>query len=147
MIASDAEGQRKFEDYAYVLDYLPQGKPGITWVTYRAEPTVQLIGEDYFTLLETLAGIILFQCLFLFNRQNTENRHLIINTILAGHSSRSICSFEMCCRTYKCRKKKQMHINIWQPAASFFRHRMPLRKCEGWEVSGNACIRSGSPCR
>jgi putative nucleotide binding protein len=52
MIASDAEGQRKFEDYAYVLDYLPQGKPGITWLTYRAEPTVQLIGEDYFTLLE-----------------------------------------------------------------------------------------------
>jgi putative nucleotide binding protein len=41
---------KKFEDNAYVLDFLPHGK--IRAERFRAEPIVQLIGETYFTLLE-----------------------------------------------------------------------------------------------
>lgn len=44
--------QKKFEDYAYVLDYLAHGKAGGTRQGFRAEPLVQLIGESFFTLLE-----------------------------------------------------------------------------------------------
>ncbi|MEM0372394.1 MAG: DUF655 domain-containing protein [archaeon] len=36
------------EDYAIVLDYLPQGYAG----SFKKEPTVQAIGERYFALLE-----------------------------------------------------------------------------------------------
>lgn len=42
--------EKKFEDFAYVLDYFPQGKIGSS--TFKAEPLVQVIGENYFTLLE-----------------------------------------------------------------------------------------------
>ena len=43
---------KKFEDYAYVLDYLAHGKAGILRGEYKAEPIIQLMGETYFTLLE-----------------------------------------------------------------------------------------------
>lgn len=41
---------RFFEEYAYVLDYLPHGRP----LPNRpfATPTIQIIGENYFILLE-----------------------------------------------------------------------------------------------
>ncbi len=44
--------QRKFEDFAFVLDFLAQGMMGRG--AYRAEPMVQLLGESYFTLLEAI---------------------------------------------------------------------------------------------
>ncbi len=44
--------QKKFEDYAYVLDYLAHGKSGGARPSFKAEPLVQLIGESFFTLLE-----------------------------------------------------------------------------------------------
>ncbi len=44
--------QKKFEDYAYVLDYMARGKSGGARQNFRAEPLVQLIGESFFTLLE-----------------------------------------------------------------------------------------------
>ena len=43
---------KRYEEFAYVLDYLPQGKSGGGRLRYSAEPVVQLLGEDYFTLLE-----------------------------------------------------------------------------------------------
>ncbi len=46
------EKRKLFEDYAYVLDYLPRGRVGAGGAHFRVEPTVQLIGEAYFTLLE-----------------------------------------------------------------------------------------------
>jgi putative nucleotide binding protein len=50
--------EKRYEEYAYVLDFLPHGRPGIR-VTgragYRAGALVQLIGEEFFTLLEALA--------------------------------------------------------------------------------------------
>ncbi|MEM2094007.1 MAG: DUF655 domain-containing protein [Candidatus Bathyarchaeia archaeon] len=55
--------QKKFEDYAYVLDYLAHGKAGLSKGVYKAEPLVQLMGETYFTLLEATprSGVILNQ--------------------------------------------------------------------------------------
>jgi putative nucleotide binding protein len=43
---------KRYEEYAYVLDYLPRGRPGVGRLRYRTEPVVQLLGEKYFTLLE-----------------------------------------------------------------------------------------------
>ena len=40
------------EEYAYVLDYLPMGNPTDRHPWHRNRPVVQLIGEDYFTLME-----------------------------------------------------------------------------------------------
>jgi len=45
--------QRRYEEYAYVLDFIPNGK-SIT-VKGRSGPIVQAIGEEMFTLLEILA--------------------------------------------------------------------------------------------
>jgi len=46
--------RKKYEEYAWVLDHLPQGRPGIAGSTYRAEPLIQAIGETFFTLLEAV---------------------------------------------------------------------------------------------
>jgi len=40
-----------YEEYAYVLDFLPYGKPS-SRPAYRAGAVVQVTGESYFTLLE-----------------------------------------------------------------------------------------------
>jgi len=52
--------QQIYEEYAYVIDYLPYGKPGLR-LKRRAGAIVQLIGEEYFTLLEAAVkeGVIL----------------------------------------------------------------------------------------
>jgi len=47
----EKEGKHLYEEYAYVLDFLPFGKPGMRG-KYRMGAVVQLIGENYFTLLE-----------------------------------------------------------------------------------------------
>ena len=44
--------QRLYEEYAYVLDYLQYGRPATDKPRHLALPTVQVIGETYFTLLE-----------------------------------------------------------------------------------------------
>ncbi len=38
------------EDYAIVLDYLPKGKPG----AFKPEPVAQIIGTEFFSLLEVV---------------------------------------------------------------------------------------------
>ncbi|MET1101683.1 MAG: DUF655 domain-containing protein [Pyrodictiaceae archaeon] len=43
---------RRFEEFAYVLDYKPLGNPTDRHPQHRSMPIVQLIGEDYFMLLE-----------------------------------------------------------------------------------------------
>jgi len=56
----ERESKHLYEENAYVLDYLPFGKPGARG-KYRAGAVVQLIGESYFTLLEAnvKVGVIL----------------------------------------------------------------------------------------
>jgi putative nucleotide binding protein len=43
---------RLYEEYAYVLDFLQYGRPVVDKSRHLALPTVQVIGETYFTLLE-----------------------------------------------------------------------------------------------
>lgn len=55
-MANEEKGPKrgqKYEAYAYVLDHLPHGRPGANR-RYRAGTLVQLIGEEYFTLLEAI---------------------------------------------------------------------------------------------
>ena len=56
----DISPQQIYEEYAYVADFLPYGKPGLR-TKYRPEAVVQLVGEIYFTLLEATVreGIVL----------------------------------------------------------------------------------------
>ncbi|MGC9345695.1 MAG: DUF655 domain-containing protein [Candidatus Bathyarchaeales archaeon] len=56
--------EKRYEEYAYVLDFLPHGRPGIRpsgRAGYRAGALVQLVGEEFFTLLEALVkeGVVL----------------------------------------------------------------------------------------
>ncbi|MCQ4152850.1 MAG: DUF655 domain-containing protein [Archaeoglobi archaeon] len=46
------ERTEKFEDYAYVLDFLPYGHVEDKRPIHKREPLAQVIGERYFTLLE-----------------------------------------------------------------------------------------------
>ena len=50
--------EKRYEENAYVLDFLPYGRPGTRptgRAGYRAGALVQLLGEEFFTLLEALA--------------------------------------------------------------------------------------------
>ncbi|MGQ9566237.1 MAG: DUF655 domain-containing protein [Candidatus Bathyarchaeales archaeon] len=43
--------EKRYEEYGYVLDFLPHGRAAAR-AGYRAGALVQLVGEEYFTLLE-----------------------------------------------------------------------------------------------
>jgi len=45
--------EKRYEAHAYVLDFLPHGRPGAR-PSYRAGALVQVVGEGYFTLLEAI---------------------------------------------------------------------------------------------
>jgi putative nucleotide binding protein len=47
------ERDKRYEEYAYVLDYLPYGRPSAR-PNYRAGALVQVVGEEFFTLLEAI---------------------------------------------------------------------------------------------
>jgi putative nucleotide binding protein len=56
--------EKRYEEYAYVLDFLPHGKPGVRpsgRAGYRAGALIQCVGEEFFTVLEALVkeGLIL----------------------------------------------------------------------------------------
>ncbi|MGQ9679755.1 MAG: DUF655 domain-containing protein [Candidatus Bathyarchaeia archaeon] len=52
MIRQDTYANKKYEEYAYVLDDLPHGRHGVARPTYHARNVIQIIGESFFTLLE-----------------------------------------------------------------------------------------------
>jgi predicted nucleic acid-binding OB-fold protein len=54
MMPENREPQRKFEEFAYVLENLEYGHPKDTRPLYRREPVVQAVGGDFFTLLELI---------------------------------------------------------------------------------------------
>lgn len=45
--------EKRYEEHAYVVDFLPHGRAGMR-PGYRAGAVVQVIGEDFFTLLEAI---------------------------------------------------------------------------------------------
>jgi len=56
--------EKRYEEHAFVLDFLPHGRPGVRpsgRAGYRAGALVQLVGEEFFTLLEALVkeGVVL----------------------------------------------------------------------------------------
>ncbi len=56
--------EKQYEEYAYVLDFLQHGRPGIRptgRAGYRAGALIQCLGEEFFTLLEALVkeGLLL----------------------------------------------------------------------------------------
>src|SRR4030043_1615314 len=56
--------EKRYEEYCYVVDFLQHGRPGFRAsgrAGYRAGALVQLVGEEFFTLLEALVkeGIML----------------------------------------------------------------------------------------
>jgi putative nucleotide binding protein len=56
--------EKRYEEYAYILDFLPHGRPGVHVsgrAGYRAGALVQMAGEEFFTLLEALVkeGVML----------------------------------------------------------------------------------------
>ncbi|MFH0848330.1 MAG: DUF655 domain-containing protein [archaeon] len=44
--------KRLYEEYAYILDFMPGGRHSPDRQRHVVAPTVQLVGENYFTLLE-----------------------------------------------------------------------------------------------
>ncbi len=64
------------EDYAWVVEYLPEGKP----YAIKKEPMVQLIGERFFTLLEATvkpdAAIVVGQRVFVGKEGRKEIAHI-----------------------------------------------------------------------
>jgi putative nucleotide binding protein len=49
--------EKRYEEYAYVLDFLQHGRPGFRATGragYRAGALIQCVGEEFFTLLEAL---------------------------------------------------------------------------------------------
>ena len=56
--------EKRYEEYAYVLDFLQHGRPGFRptgRAGYRAGALIQCVGEEFFTLLEALVkeGLLL----------------------------------------------------------------------------------------
>ncbi len=51
--------EKRYEERAYVLDFLPHGRPGAR-PGYRAGALVQVVGEEFFTLLEAVVKEGLF---------------------------------------------------------------------------------------
>jgi len=54
MMPENREPQRKFEEFAYVLENLQYGHPKDTRPLYKREPVIQAVGGDFFTLLELI---------------------------------------------------------------------------------------------
>jgi len=52
--------EKRYEEHAYILDFLPHGRVGIK-PSYRAGAVIQVIGEAFFTLLEAIVkeGLVL----------------------------------------------------------------------------------------
>lgn len=49
---SEEQKYEKYEDYAYVLDFLPYGHVDDKRPIHKREPLAQVVGEKHFTLLE-----------------------------------------------------------------------------------------------
>jgi len=53
LVLGEERMEKRYEEYAYVLDFLPHGRPGAR-PGYRAGALIQVVGEEFFTLLEAV---------------------------------------------------------------------------------------------
>lgn len=69
-----------YEEYGYVLDFLPRGKAG-SGGKYIAEPIVQIVGEDFFTLLEAVIRpgltVNLYEKIYIGKEKRDKISHII----------------------------------------------------------------------
>jgi len=59
LVLGEERMEKRYEERAYVLDFLPHGRPGAR-PGYRAGALVQVVGEEFFTLLEAVVKEGLF---------------------------------------------------------------------------------------
>ncbi|AEH23808.1 DUF655 domain-containing protein [Pyrococcus yayanosii] len=69
----------EYEEYAYVLDYLPNGYPDLTTGQYLGKPVAQVIGEKAFTLLEVTPKTDLMLYERVFVGRGNRDKILVIN--------------------------------------------------------------------
>ncbi|TRO50265.1 DUF655 domain-containing protein [Candidatus Bathyarchaeota archaeon] len=72
---------KKYEEYAYILDDLPRGKPGASRSPFQGKPLLQLLGENFFTLLEAVprAGMYFEQAerIYVGKKGRTKVEHVL----------------------------------------------------------------------
>ncbi len=73
----------EYEDYAYVLDYLPEGYMNIETGRRKGIPTAQVIGEKAFTLLEIIPKVDLMLHERIFVGKGNRDKVLKINRKLS----------------------------------------------------------------
>lgn len=71
---------KKYEEFAYVLDYLPKGRADDPRPTFQREPLIQGIGESHFTLLELVprkgASFSLHERIYIGKGSRTKINHV-----------------------------------------------------------------------
>ena len=77
----EPQGTRFFEEFGYVLDYIPHGRPLSGRPRHYAMPTVQMLGESYFTLLEAElkhgAVVLLHERLYIGKEQREKVNRIV----------------------------------------------------------------------
>ena len=76
------------EEYAYVLDYLPQGRPDDR--SYRSSPVVLAIGETEFKLLEDIVSKQEGRFIEFFNKAEPINARLHSLELLPGLGNKTM---------------------------------------------------------
>ncbi len=76
----DKGAKQLYEETAYIIDYLPYGKPGAR-TKFRSGAVVQMVGENYFTLLEAIVkeGLVvkLFDRVYVGKEERREIEYII----------------------------------------------------------------------
>ena len=72
--------KKRYEEVAYVLDFLPEGKP-VSGRNIRREPLVQIMGEEFFTLLEATlkpgVSVVLHERVYIGKENRDKVNHVI----------------------------------------------------------------------
>ena len=72
---------KKYEEYAYVLDDLPHGRPGAIRSVHHGRPIIQMVGESYFTVLEAvphrIAEFKIGERIYVGKRGRTKVEHIL----------------------------------------------------------------------
>ncbi|MFX1485710.1 MAG: DUF655 domain-containing protein [Promethearchaeota archaeon] len=77
---SESIKEKRYEEYAYVLDYLGEGHLDVQKQSYSKEPVVQALGTELFTLLELVpkkgARIVIHERLYIGVKEREKIDHV-----------------------------------------------------------------------